>query len=118
MNTIRVDLADIEPGAWADLRPAPWGLLKDATKVAEGEWLSFTEGAIGRLVTAWCVHLPDGKEAPLPRDLTAEQRDEVDARIMLRLSARVGTLLKDAQSSPNSESASSASSSATPSPTA
>lgn len=118
MTPIHVDLSDIQPGEWAELRPAPWGLLKEATKIEDGDWLAFSEHAVSRLVTRWSVHLPDGREAPLPRELTTAQRDDLDARIMLRLSARAGSLLRDAKTDPNSDADSSASSSETPSPTA
>lgn len=114
----RIDLSDIQPGAWAELRPAPWGLLKEAVGVKQQDWVPFTERAIGRVVTGWNVQLPDGTVAPLPKDLVDAQRDDLDARIMLRLSAKVGSLLRDSQPDPNAGGASSASSSETPTPAA
>ncbi|MFB5192756.1 hypothetical protein [Alicyclobacillus fastidiosus] len=110
---MRVDLNDIQTGAYAVLRDVPpWGLMRKVGKFVGKDSLTEDESSelqnllLINMVKEWNVKDDDGNAVPLPRNSQEGQLDFVDGRIMARLLKESRTILDSVKVDPNSENAS------------
>lgn len=106
---MRVDLSDLQPGAWAEIYDkVPWGLMRQLVKYAGADDadpsvnIEVAGVLLRQLVKEWEVKDLSGTQVAIPKHLTDEELDTIEGEILQKIAGEARVVISGVRADPKS----------------